>query len=36
MIRVEKTKVDGTLPVGSEVSIDITFPTVENGSVGGY
>ncbi len=25
--RVEKTKVDGTLPVGSEVSFDITFPS---------
>jgi len=37
MIRVEKTKVDGTLPVGSEVSIDIAFPVVDNnGPVGGY
>lgn len=26
ILRVEKTKVDGTLPVGSEVSVDIMFP----------
>ena len=29
-VRIDKTKVDGTLPVGSEVSIDIEFPSVTN------